>query len=250
MLRSRAHTQRTVYKARGVALMARQSDRISPARRTIAARMVASHQTTAPVTLTMSVDATNVVGLREQYKVAAPVGRAVPSITDLFIKLTALTLCEHPMLNSRWVDDRVMICDSVNIGIAVDTEAGLFVPVVRDAGRLTLGQITERSSDLIRRAREGRISPDDMKDGTFTVTNLGTFGIESFAPIVNLPECAILGLGRIARQPVMIGERVVGRDRMTLSLTFDHRIVDGAPAARFLQQLGQKIENPGPWLIA
>jgi pyruvate dehydrogenase E2 component (dihydrolipoamide acetyltransferase) len=227
----------------------KRSTPIGPTRRTIAERMVSSHQTTAPVTLTTTVDATNLVGLRKQYKVAALSGRGLPSITDLFVKLSALTLCDHTLLNSRWADDRIEICESVNIGIAVDTEAGLLVPVIRDASRLTLGQIAERSSDLIRRAREGRISLDCLKEGTFTITNLGSFGIEAFTPILNPPECAILGLGRISRLPVMIGDQVVGRDRMTLSLTFDHRIVDGAPAARFLQQLGQKIENPGPWLI-
>ncbi len=89
-----------------------------------------------------------------------------------------------------------------------------------------------------------------MQGGTFTITNLGAFGIETFTPIINLPECAILGIGRIVREPVMVGEQVVARERMGLSLTFDHRIVDGAPAARFLQLLARLIENPGPWLIA
>ena len=121
--------------------------------------------------------------------------------------------------------------------------------MIRDAAGLGLGQIAERSRDLIGRARERQLPPGEMQGGTFTVTNLGAFGIEAFTPIINPPECAILGLGPDRRAAVMVGDQVVGRDRMTLSLTFDHRIVDGAPAARFLQHLGRLIENPGPWLI-
>lgn len=223
---------------------------ISTARRTIAARMVASGQTAAPVTLTTTLDATNLVGLRRQYKEAGSPTRPVPSITDVFVKLTALTLVDHPMLNSRWTDDRIEISEAVHIGIAVDTEAGLFVPVLRDLEGLGLGQIAVRSREVIDRVRDRRFSLDDITGGTFTITNLGAFGIESFTPIINPPECAILGLGRIARQPVMLGDQVVPRDRMTLSLTFDHRIVDGAPAARFLRDLAAKVENPSPWLIA
>ena len=223
---------------------------ISPARRAIAARMVASGQTAAPVTLHTTLDATNLVNLRRQFKEAGPLARLVPSITEIFVKLTALTLREHPMLNSRWSDDRIEISEAVHIGTAVDTEVGLLVPVLRDVGGLALGQIAERSRAAIERIRERRISLEDISGGTFTITNLGAFGIESFTPIINPPECAILGLGRIALQPVMVGDHVVARDRMALSLTFDHRIVDGAPAARFLQDLVAKVENPSPWLIA
>ena len=223
---------------------------VGTARRTIAARMLMSRQATAPVTLTTTVDATNLVNLRRQFKEAGPPGRVVPGITDFVVKLTALALREHPLLNARWADDRIEVPGEAHIGIAVDTEAGLFVPVIRGAGGLGLGQIAERTRDLIARARENRLRWEEMEGGTFTVTNLGAFGIEAFTPIINPPECAILGVGRIQRQPVMDGERVVGRERVVLSLTFDHRIVDGAPAARFLQALGQLIENPGPWLIS
>lgn len=223
---------------------------ISPARRTIAARMVASGTTAAPVTLTTTVDATNLVSLRRQYKEAGSPARLVPSIADLFAKLTALALRDHPMLNSRWADDRIELSEAIHIGIAVDTEAGLLVAVLRDVERLSLSQIAERSRAVIERIRARRFSLEDISGGTFTITNLGAFGIESFTPIINPPECAILGLGRIARQPVMVGEQVVARERMALSLTFDHRIVDGAPAARFLQDLAAKVENPSPWLIA
>ena len=223
---------------------------VSPMRRTIAARMIESRQATAPVTLTSTVDATNLVNLRGQFRAVAPGGQAVPSYTDFLVKLTALALRDHPLLNARWAGDRIEFADAADIGIAVDTEAGLLVPVLRGAADLGLRAIAERSGDLIRRARDGTIRASELAGGTFTVTNLGSFGIESFTPIINYPECAILGLGRIARQPTMIGDRVEGRDRLSLSLTFDHRIVDGAPAARFLQALGRLIENPGPSLLS
>lgn len=223
---------------------------VGPARRTIAARMVESGRTTAPVTLTTTIDATNLVNLRHQFKSAGPQAAEVPSFTDFFIKFAAQALSDHPMLNARWAGDRIELNDEAHVGIAVDTEAGLLVPVIRGAGALGLRQIAERSRDLIGRAREGRLPSVEMRGGTFTITNLGAFGIEAFTPIINPPECAILGLGRIARQPVSVGDQVVSRERMALSLTFDHRIVDGGPAARFLQDLARRVENPGPWLIA
>lgn len=222
----------------------------SPLRRTIAERMVASHRSTAPVTLTTTADATHLVNLRNQFKAAIQAGNdVVPSFTDFLVKLSALALKRHPQLNARWADGQILLCPDIHIGIAVDTEAGLLVPVVRDALSLGLKQLSARSRDLIERARQRKLAADEMRGGTFTVTNLGAFGIDAFTPLINVPECAILGVGRIQRKPVVNGEQVVIRDQMTLSLTFDHRIVDGAPSARFLQTLSSLIENPGPWLI-
>lgn len=225
---------------------------VSPARRTIAARMVESRRTTAPVTLTTTADASNLVSLRQQFKAAEPAIGDVPSFTDFLVKLAALALRDHPMLNARWDDgaDRIVLNDEAHVGIAVDTDAGLLVPVIHGAAGLGLRQIAARTRELIKRARSQQLRPGDLQGGTFTVTNLGSFGVEAFTPIIKPPECAILGLGRIERRPVMSGTEVVGRDLMSLSLTFDHRIVDGAPAARFLQQLARQVENPGPWLMA
>jgi pyruvate dehydrogenase E2 component (dihydrolipoamide acetyltransferase) len=224
---------------------------VTPMRRTIAERMVQSAQTTAGVTLATTVDASNLVNLRQQYKAVAGTGE-VPSIayTDIIIKLTALALEKHPLLNARWSGDKIVVLPSINIGIAVDTDAGLLVPVIRDVPRQTLRQIAAYSRELIDRARRGALVAADMQGGTFTVTNLGPMGIDVFTPLINLPECAILGLGRIQKQVVVDDKQFVARDQMTLSLTFDHRIVDGAPAARFLQALGLLIENPSPWLLA
>jgi pyruvate dehydrogenase E2 component (dihydrolipoamide acetyltransferase) len=220
---------------------------LSPTRRVIADRLALSQRTAVPVTITTTVEVTNLVSLREQFKVS---GGDVPSYTDFFIKLAALALREHQMLNARLEGDHLVVSESVHIGIAVDTEAGLLVPVVHDADRLGLRALADRSRTLIDRARRGTIGPAEMQGGTFTVTNLGAFGIEAFTPVINPPQCAILGVGRIARRPAMRGDQVVGRDEMVLSLTFDHRIVDGAPAARFLQRLAAMIENPGPWLVS
>jgi pyruvate dehydrogenase E2 component (dihydrolipoamide acetyltransferase) len=223
---------------------------ITPIRRTIAERMVESARTTAGVTLTTSVDATNLGNLRHQFKAVAALGEPPAiTVTDIIIKLTALALEKHPLLNARWSGEKIVVSSQINIGIAVDTEQGLLVPVVRDVPRRTLRQLAALSRELIDRARAGALTVGEMRGGTFTVTNLGPMGIEMFTPLINLPECAILGVGRIQKQVVVDDRQFVARDRMTLSLTFDHRIVDGAPAARFLQSLSTLIENPSPWLL-
>jgi pyruvate dehydrogenase E2 component (dihydrolipoamide acetyltransferase) len=216
-------------------------------RKTIAARMMDSRQTTAPVTLTSAVDATNLVNLRNQFKVE---GEAIPSYTDFWVKLVACALQKHPLLAARWTEAGIVPAHRIDIGIAVDTDAGLFVPVIRDVPSLGLRQVATVSRELIELAKRGELSSRDMEGGSFTITNLGAYGIDAFTPIINPPECAILGVGRIKRQPVMDGELIIGRDMVTLSLTFDHRIVDGAPAARFLQFLARLIENPGPSLVS
>nr|WP_162672360.1 dihydrolipoamide acetyltransferase family protein [Gemmata massiliana]VTS01110.1 branched-chain alpha-keto acid dehydrogenase subunit e2 : Catalytic domain of components of various dehydrogenase complexes OS=Sulfolobus islandicus (strain Y.N.15.51 / Yellowstone \ len=219
---------------------------LTATRRAIAAKMVESRQTTAPVTLTAQVDATNLVNLREQFKAAG--SERVPSYTDFLLKFAAVALQKHSGLASQWTDAGIVPAKSLDIGIAVDTESGLLVPVVRNVPALGLRQLAEQTSQLIDRTRRGALSTRDMQGGCFTITNLGAFGIDAFTPIINAPECAILGVGRIERRPVMDGDRVVGRDLLVLSLTFDHRIVDGAPAARFLQALAQCVENPAPWV--
>ena len=221
---------------------------LTPIRKTIAARMVESRQTTAPVTLTSAVDATNLVNLREQFKAVVEAGSSIPSYTDFLVKLTAFALQKHPLLAARWAEDGLHPAQAIHIGVAVEAEAGLLVPVIHDVPALGLRQLAARSRELIERARAGNLALRDMQGASFTITNLGAFGIDAFTPIINPPECAILGVGRIERRPVMRGDDVIGREMVTLSLTFDHRIVDGAPAARFLQSLARMIENPGPWL--
>ena len=221
----------------------------SATRRTIAARMVASHQSTAPVTLTTTADATNLVNLREQFRGRTGANLPAPGYSDLIARLTALVLVEFPALNARWEDGGSVQFAEVHIGIAVDTAAGLMVPVIRDAQRIPLRELTARSKDLIARAHDRRLTADELQGGTFTISNLGAYGIDAFTPIINGPQCAILGLGRIRQVPACVAGQVVPRDQITLSLTFDHRLVDGGPAARFLQSLVLAIENPAARLI-
>jgi pyruvate dehydrogenase E2 component (dihydrolipoamide acetyltransferase) len=224
--------------------------RVSPIRRTIAERLTTGLRSTAPVTLTTTADATNLVNLRNQFKAVAPAaGEVVPGYTDFLVKLTAAALRRHAPLCSRWENGLIIAPKSIDIGVAVDAEAGLFVPVVRDVPRLSLRQVAARARDLAERARRGALTSADMEGGAFTITNLGAFGVDAFTPIINYPQCAVLGVGRIQRRPVADGDQVVIREQVTLSLTFDHRVVDGAPAARFLQTLVALVENPGPALM-
>jgi pyruvate dehydrogenase E2 component (dihydrolipoamide acetyltransferase) len=223
----------------------------SRTRRAIAARMMESRRTTAPVTLTTTANAANLVALRRQFQSAETATADAPGFTDFLVKLTAIVLRDHPLLNARWTDgeDQIILHEIANIGIAVDTESGLVVPVIRSAASLGIRQIAALSRELIAKAQERRLRSEEIAGATFTITNLGHLGVETFTPIINPPECAILGVGKIERRPVMDGDNVVGREQMSLGLTFDHRIVDGAPAARFLNQLVRAIENPAPWLM-
>jgi pyruvate dehydrogenase E2 component (dihydrolipoamide acetyltransferase) len=219
-------------------------------RRTIAARMVAGVTQDAPVTLTTKLDATNLVNLRQQFKAAAPAAdEIVPSYTDLILKLTAVALRQHPLLQAQWREEGLFVPDRIDIAFAVQTEAGLLAPVVRQVDRRSLRQVAAQARELISVARAEHLTAEQMRDATFTITNLGPFGIDSFTPIIHLPQSAVLGIGRIVREPVVQGDKIVPCDVMTLSLTFDHRVVDGAPAAQFLATLRGCIEQPAPWLM-
>lgn len=232
-----------------------QSSPMMPAarpRRSIAERMLASHRETAPVTLTITVDATNLVSLRTQFKSTAD-AQPAPAYTDFAAKLVALALRQHPLLAAQWHGDRIELppSDDVDIGIAVDTPQGLLVPVLRRVRATPLLELAAQSRELFERARGGRVQQQDLEGGVFTISSLGGFGIEAFTPLINYPQCAILGLGAIRRLPACGSDgQFVAREMMTLSLTFDHRIVDGAPAARFLQTLREAFENPSAWLLA
>lgn len=221
---------------------------ITTMRRAIATRMVHSLNNTVPVTITCRCDASQLVTVREQLKAAGAC--PLPSYTDIIAKITASALVTHPMLTARWDAECLLVPKHIGIGIAVDTDAGLLVPVLRDVTNLPLTAIASQSRKLFEAARAGRLSTAEMQGGCFTITNLGSFGIEAFTPIINHPETAILGLGAIIREPVALEDGTLTiRQQMTLSLTFDHRILDGAPAARFLQTLRQSLEEPVAWLI-
>lgn len=213
-------------------------------RRTIAERMVRSLNSTAPVTIHRRCDAVELVNLRNQLKQAAENAEG-PSFNDILMKIVAGALRRHPMLAARWVSDQIEIPKALHIGFAVDSEHGLFVPVIRDVLQLSLREVTGASRLLIEAARAGELKQAQMQDGCFTMTSLGSFGVESFTPIINHPQTAILGVGAIRREAVAMEDgTLANRHQLTLSLTFDHRIVDGAPAARFLQNVCERIENP------
>jgi pyruvate dehydrogenase E2 component (dihydrolipoamide acetyltransferase) len=235
-------------RERDIRSAAQQSPRAaSNIRRTIAERMVSSLQHTAPVTLNTTTDATALVQWREELKKSAPT-ESVASYNDAFIKLSAIALTRHPTLNARWEGDNLVPSPAIHIGLAVHLESGLVVPVIRNVEQLGLNEIASRSRQLVERAQTRRLFAEDLRGGTFTISNLGALGIDAFTPIIHYPECAILGLGRIRRQPVVIGEQIVARDILTLSLTFDHRALDGAPAAHFLQTLRALVESPQQYL--
>lgn len=217
---------------------------LSSRRRIIAERMAASCRQTAPVTLTTRADATSLVSLRHQYQAG---GGIVPTYADIVAKLATLELREHPLLAARWNGEQLVLPadGGFHIGIAVDTEEGLLVPVIRDVARRSLAEIAQDSQRLIEQARSGRLAAADMQGSVFTITNLGAFGIDAFTPIINFPEVAILGLGAIRSEAVVLDDgQIAARQMLTLSLAFDHRALDGAPAARFLQSLAAAIASP------
>lgn len=218
---------------------------VSSRRRLIAQRMVASRQQIVPVTLTTKADATNLIALREQFKSQAD-SQVIPSYQDIIVRLVGETLKRHLVLAGRWTEDAIVLPaeDELHLGIAVDTEEGLLVPVIRNAGGLSLAELAAESRRLVELARAGKLTAADMQGGVFTITNLGAYGIDAFTPIINAPEAAILGIGAIRLEPAVAANgQIVARQQLTLSLTFDHRIVDGAPAARFLQALVEAIEK-------
>jgi pyruvate dehydrogenase E2 component (dihydrolipoamide acetyltransferase) len=221
----------------------RQTIPIAGVRAMIADRLLLSSQQSAQVTLHTEVDATNLVKLRQAYKrVASSAGVNVPGYNALLITVVAQALAKYPRMNARQEDDAIQLLEEVNVGLAVDTDRGLMVVVVRDADRKTAPAIESELTVLVGRAHQGTSTLGDLTGGTFTITNLGIFGIDRFTPIINPPEIGILGVGRINEKPVMVDGQVRGRPMITLSLTFDHRLIDGAPAAKFLQVITQLIE--------
>ena len=222
---------------------------LTPMRRTIAARLMHSRQTTVPVTITARCDATALLAFRQQLKSLSsslqhsiPV---VPTINDILVKLSAAALRQHPMLAATWAEDHLLLPETTHLGIAVDSEVGLVVPVIRDVDSSTLTQIAAQSQKLIAAVRAGQVAVADMQGACFTLSNLGSLGVEAFTPVINPPESAILGIGAIVREAVPLDDGTfTARDRLTLSLTFDHRVNDGAAAARFLQTLRHLIEHP------
>ncbi|MBC8504164.1 MAG: 2-oxo acid dehydrogenase subunit E2 [Chloroflexi bacterium] len=207
----------------------------------IAERLSISWNERPQVTLHSDVDATQLVAVRDRN--LTPDGQKV-SFNAYFTAAAARALAEFPAVNSQLTENGLARFDKINIGLAIDTERGLVVPVLKDTGELSLLEIEAGLTDLVDRALSNKTLPEDFSGGTFTITNLGAFGVDSFTPIINPPEATILGLGRINPKPVVVDDVIGIRQMITLSLSFDHRLIDGAPAARFLQRICQFIEDP------
>lgn len=217
---------------------------LSGLRGIIAERLSQSWRERPQVTLTTDADATNLVAARQQLNTELAAQNEKISYNALLIKLVAQALHEQPNINVQLTASGLQTMSEINIGLAVDTERGLLVPVIRGALKKSLRQVNAEILALADRAIKGRSQPDDLSGGTFSVTNLGAYEIDAFTPLVNPPECAILGVGRIVSKPVGLNGQVVLRDMLALSLSFDHRLVDGAPAAKFLQRVKRLIERP------
>jgi pyruvate dehydrogenase E2 component (dihydrolipoamide acetyltransferase) len=215
-------------------------------RAVIAERIAQSWREQPQVTLVTVVDATALVESRAQLN--AELASKV-SYNAFLVKAAAKALREHPYANVALTDEGLVQREGVNVGLAVDTERGLLVPVLQDPDRTPLLTLDRELRALTERAQEGSSLPDELTGGSITVTNLGMYGIDAFTPILNPPESVILGVGQIAPQPVVVDGQVAVRETVTLSLVFDHRVMDGAPAARFLQRIRQLLERPAVLFI-
>jgi pyruvate dehydrogenase E2 component (dihydrolipoamide acetyltransferase) len=223
---------------------------LSGIRGRVAERMLQSWNTIPRVTEVMQVDMSATVAFREamlgqweqQYGIRI-------SLNDMITKAVATALPRHPRLNATLVGQEVRLHESVNIGVAVNLDEGLIVPVICNAAQKDLGQLARESREVAERARSGRLQLQDISDGTFTITNLGTTGVDLFTPIINPPQVAILGVGMIQRRPVVVGDALAIRPSVYLCLVFDHRAVDGVPAANFLQEVQRLLGKPQEYAL-
>jgi len=220
-----------------------QEIKVSGVRKLIAERMLASLSTTAQLTLHSTADARSLQELRRKFKGSGDsLGLKDVTINDMVLFAVSRSLARHPDLNATFAGDTIRQFADVHLGFAVDTPKGLMVPVVRNAGRLSLREIARESSRLADGCRNGGITPDELAGGTFTVSNLGNLGVLGFTPVLNVPQVGILGVGAIAAGPVIAADGGVQFiPQIALSLTINHQVVDGAPGARFLQTLAEDI---------
>jgi pyruvate dehydrogenase E2 component (dihydrolipoamide acetyltransferase) len=219
---------------------------VSQMRKTIARRLAESKFSAPHFYLSLTIDMDNAIAARAQMNAGASVK---VSFNDLVVKATALALKKHPAVNSAWLGDRIRYNDHVHIGVAVAVEDGLLVPVVRHADGKSLAQINQEVKDYAARAKDKKLQPADWEGNTFTISNLGMFGIDSFTAIINPPDACILAVGGIQQVPVVKNGAVVPGNTMTVTLSCDHRVVDGATGAAFLAQLKAYLEQPVTMLV-
>lgn len=216
----------------------------STMRKVIAERMHASWMTSPRVTYNLEVDVTSIKDMRNRLKISFEKDNLKLSYNHIIMKIVAKALMEYPYLNGSFDGEEITIHNYVNMGLAVDVPGGLLVPNVKGIHNMDLKEISLETENLIEEAKSGNVNPDNLAGGTFTITNIGMFGIDSFSPVINQPEVAILGINRMVDKPVVIDGQILIRPMMNLSLTADHRLVDGAMAARFLARVKEIIENP------
>ena len=217
---------------------------LSNIRRITGRRMVESLQSAPHFFLTALIDVTDLLALRVQINDQLAEDERRVSVNDLIVKACALTLRAIPEVNVSFAGDKILKKKRIHVGIAVPTERGLTVPVIKDTDQKSVGQIARESQALIEKARAGRLQPADFSGGTFSVSNLGMFGIEHFTAVINTPEAAILAVGAALKEPTVVNGEVAIRDRMRVTLSVDHRALDGADGARFLQELKKLLEAP------
>ncbi|MFN8467025.1 MAG: dihydrolipoamide acetyltransferase family protein [Caldilineaceae bacterium] len=217
---------------------------LSPIRRTIAERLQAGYHAAIPVTLTREVDATELVELRARILADRADGEPRPTFTDFFALIAAHCLHRHGALNGTYDGELLLHAPEVHLALAVDTPRGLLAPVLRPPDLANLGTIGRRRVELVEAAQAARLTATDLAGGTFTLSNLGPLRVDAFTPVINPPQIAILGTGRIREAAAAYKGQLALRQLLVLSLTFDHRLVDGAPAARFLDEVAEFIEKP------
>ena len=216
---------------------------LSQTRRTIARRLSEAWQ--APVfMLTVSADMSAALALREQLVANLREGETKPTVSDVLTRLAAAALVRHPAVNAHFAGDEIRRFRSADVGLAVAAPAGLVVPVIRGADRLSIAEIAARRADVVQRAREGKLQRADLEGGTFTISNLGMFGVEEFTAVLNPPQAAILAVGAIVERPVAVEGMVDVAPLMTMTLTCDHRAIDGSDGAEFLRTLKALVEQP------
>ncbi len=219
-------------------------EKLSPTRRTIARRLTEAWQ--IPVfQLGIEVDMSRATALHERLVERVPEGGSKPTLTDVLAKACAAALMRRPALNAHFDGDEVHRFPSADIGLAVAAPGGLVVPVLRACERRTVAEIAASRADVVSRARSRRLRREDLEGGTFTISNLGMFGVDQFIAVLNPPQVAILAVGSVAERPLVVAGELVARPVMTATLTCDHRAVDGAPAAEFLEDLKAFLEEPG-----
>jgi pyruvate dehydrogenase E2 component (dihydrolipoamide acetyltransferase) len=229
-----ADVERLLHENRGTLPRVKQTFELKGVRRTSAERLSQSFRTAPHSTVMMEADASRAIALHERVNV---------SYSAILVRAVARALVEYPLVNSSLEQDRVIVFEAVNVGLAVATESGLVVPIIYDADKKSIHELDEAIGELTLKAKQGRLSVEEVSNGTFTITNLGMYEVDSFIPIINPPQAAILAVGAIKERPVAVNRKIEVKPMVTLSLTYDHRILDGAPAAEFLKRVRMDIEG-------